>query len=137
VHRRAAALPATHSHRHHHQHTHTAPSRGANRGAVVRPEDSPTHPCGGRGAAGCIEARARTESGGAEEEAGPRGFQHARRGRAPAPEEEEETVEAGDAGLRSLACMLPGGGGGTGGARVQAERGGLGGGTGAGRRGER
>lgn len=57
-----------------------------------------------------MEARARSESGGAEAE--PRGFQDARRGRAPAEgREEEEAVETGDGALRSLACMLPGGGG--------------------------
>jgi hypothetical protein len=72
-----------------------------------------------------MEARARSESGGGGggAAAGPRGLQTARRGRAPA-EGREEAVEAADGALRSLARMLPAGGGPVG--RVQA--GGLGGG---------
>lgn len=62
-----------------------------------------------------MDARARSErrSGGGGADAGPRGFQQTRRGRAPAEaegrygeEEQEGAVEAGDGTLRSLACML-------------------------------
>ena len=54
-----------------------------------------------------MEARAGSESGVAA--AGARGLQNARRGRTPAEGREEE--EAADGALRSLARMLPGGGG--------------------------
>lgn len=84
-------------------------------------EGAPTHPSG-RAAAGFMEteARARSESGGAE--AGPpRGFHDARCGRRTPAEDEEAAVETGDRGeLRSLACMLAPGGGGPVAARVQA-----------------
>lgn len=58
-----------------------------------------------------MEARAHSErrgrGGGAD--AGPRGFQHARRGRAPVKAKRtygEGAAEAGDGALRNLACML-------------------------------
>lgn len=60
-----------------------------------------------------MEARAHSEwrgrGGGADADAGPRGFQHARRGRAPVKAKRtygEGAAEAGDGALRNLACML-------------------------------
>lgn len=76
-----------------------------------------THPSG---AAGCMAARARSESGcvGAGVPAPRRGSHDARRGQPPPEGREEDDAaeaEAEDGALRSLACMLPGslpGGGG-------------------------
>lgn len=89
------------------------PSRSARIGRIGHVETPlGAHPsCAGE--AGCMEARAHSEwrgrGGGADADAGPRGFQHARRGRAPVKAKRtygEGAAEAGDGALRNLACML-------------------------------